>query len=288
MSIHTRQNPLKVKAANLKSKDMKRNPKKSAQHINRVFSYFHYTRQALTSGWLANPSSKSKASKSLHVQRKQMFYSMRQDLDKAAYGGYYDLMSVYKRLTDNKKVWSLTGFDIGAETQVGNYFIPTGIYNFEQAMGKRGMQVGKQLQTVYGAKGVSGYTNEMKSYARKKEWETIGKNMKNFQKVLDNCPQAWTVMSGNIGGNFKHLNLANRWIRLACKTHDYLTVFKEWELKKSATKERIVADVASLLVKRFIPIFGEGYAEVIRGVPNALEWARKIARKTDNAINLHF
>lgn len=280
----------RVKPSELVSDEMNRSnadPRKTARHMNTVFSYYYALMNSLKDARTKTKSTKGKA----------LAKAMIHDLEKAAaVGGYTtgSLTSIWKHLIDNDGKW--TGGYInennvtaaGGAGAEGGYVIPQGILTFEAEMQKRAQKVAKGLQSIYGSKGVRQYQRELEAYQTNEDWKKIGKRMDQISKVLEKLPEAWAFMiCSPRATDMKYLRVTKSWLTLGAYAYKGANMYLNSDLVKgkSSDTEKFAA-VAAFVIETAVPHFGSAYGEVIKGVPNAMKFMAKHRKRMNDAIAL--
>ncbi len=282
-----------IKASQLKSSQMMDpscNRKNAATHMNSTFHYYHKLINAL----------KKAGDDATTPTARRLARDMYTDMQTVC--GYYKigvrpntLYGVFDYLSDNNNIWDRNQmFEAGVPAPLamagGGYYLPTGIVNFETDMQTRGQKVASEIAKIFNqkpAKISNNYKPDFEKWKREKEWKDVAEWTDKVNKALGNLPQAWAVVTYSAGkANIPYLETTQRWLNLASYGHKMLTRYREWETTdfKNPDNQKVVIEVAAYFIKTTVPVFGAAYAEVIRGLPNAMKLMESQRKKMDDAI----
>lgn len=253
--------------------------------MNNVFRYYAKMYNAI----------KESKSKTNSQNAKDIADRMMKDMEDCAHSGVAlfggDLVGVWKYLIKNNNVWDRDSYfekvvpPAMSPLSAGGYVIPIGIIAFEEALAKRAQTVSTDLQSVFGERGVTQYQRNLKAMKTKDDWEGIGKNLGNLNKVITNGDKIWTAVIGTkIPGTY--VKTITNWIEMGGYVHKFCDGYMKWERKgfQDPKLEGVCVEIAATLIDKFVPVFGSAYADVIRGVPKAAAFYSKMRTRMDDAI----
>jgi hypothetical protein len=258
---------------------MQRNTQMTAQVMQGAFCTYYQGHQAANkiTDVLYRRNYSEPAKKKIWDMRSAMQKDLR---DAADLWGWNDLKWCFEHMAKNGGKY----LDDTWNGWKGICNIPMGVSNFLDEIEKRGGKFSRSISDF----------NALKDKARREaeagRWKECGETMGKIKTNLDTYgPYLWVCIPGNPGQAPKYVELIGKCIGYAGTVHGVLSkgldaeaALHKLRFDPNAKRDLFVETMAGIVGG--LPIFGQLYAEAIRGVPNAIDYFRKIARERDAMI----
>lgn len=267
-----------IKPSQIKSPSMQRNKEMTAQVMQGAFNtYYEGWNAPKRIGELLRQRSYSKAGQDIV---NSLRYAMEKDLKSTCCTGWYDLYFTFKHIYNSNGSF----YDDNWNGWKGYCNIPMGVSNFIDALESKGSSFATSASDFLRAQ------NDAKRAADAGRWDKVGEHLGTIKSTLEDYgPYLWICIPGNPGKAPRYVELVAKCIDYAGQVHGALDKGLKGEQKLNSAhndpnfKRDIYAETMAAVVSR-LPVMGPLYAEVIRGVPNAIDYFKKIARERDAAI----
>ncbi|MDX2270213.1 MAG: hypothetical protein NW208_19080 [Bryobacter sp.] len=268
-----------IKPIQIMAPSMQRNKEMTAQVMQGAFNTYY-------SGWKAvDRISDIYYSRTYSKPAKDKIYAlknaMQKDLKSACCTGWYDLHFTFKHMYENNGSF----YDDNWDGYKGYCNIPMGVSNFIQTIEKRGGKFSQSASDFLRAQ------QEAQRQAKLGQWEKVGEQLGSIKSNLETYgPYLWVCIPGNPGKAPHYVELIAKCIDYAGQIHGTLDkgLKAEQTLDRAKNdpnfKKDLFVETMAAVVGR-LPVMGPLYAEVIKGVPNAIAYFTKIAKERDATIN---
>lgn len=267
-----------ISGSQIKAPSMQRNSDRTAQVMQGAFNTYFAGWQAARK--ITDVMYQRKYSQFAQDKIRSLRSAMESDLKSACCSGWYDLHFTFKHIYQNNGSFRDDTSD--GWNQICN--IPLGVSNFIAAMEERGKEFPNSASDYIKAQ------NEAKRQADAGRWEKVGEQLDSIKSSLETyAPYLWVCIPGNPGTAPKYVDTVAKCIDYAGQIHGALNKGLKAEQNVNSAKNDpnfkrdLFVETMAAVVER-LPIMGTLYAEAIRGVPNAIDYFKKIARERDAAI----
>lgn len=267
-----------IKPSQIKAPSMQRNKEMTAQVMQGAFNtYFQ--------GWKAarritDVMYQRNYSKTAQDKIYALRWAMEKDLKSVCCTGWYDLHFTFKHIYQNNGSFN----DDTWNGWKGYCNIPMGVSNFIDAVEKKGGSFAQSAGAFIRAQ------NDAKRAADEGRWDKVGEHLGTIKSTLEDYgPYLWVCIPGNPGKAPHYVELVAKCIDYAGQIHGALDKGLKGEQRLHAAKNDpnfkrdIYVETMAAVVGR-LPVMGPLYAEVIKGIPGAIDYFKKIARERDAAI----
>lgn len=257
---------------------MQRNKNMTAQVMQGAFNVYYQGFQAAQK--VTDVLYQRSYSQAAQKQIRNMRSALESDLKSACCTGWYDLYFTFKDIAANNGNFKDDTWD----GYKGICNIPMGVSNFLGVIESKGGQFANSVAEFNRAQ------SEAKRLAEAGRWSEVGEVMEKVKGTIEDYgPYLWVCIPGNPGTAPPYVEKVAKILGYAGQIHGALSKGLKAEQNLHAMKfdpnfkQDVFVETLAAVVGR-LPIMGPLYAEVIRNVPNAIQYFKKIARERDAMI----
>lgn len=247
----------------------------TASFMQSAFDLYYQAHEAARQiGWQID-------SRKLNLEAQRKIVDLRSKMEKdilAAADKWHqsDLKWCFKHLAKNKGFWK----DDSWNGWKGICNLPVGVHDFLSTVEERGRKVIDSYAEW------QHYQANLRQLAQAKQWEKLGPQLDMAGKVLDKVtPQIWVALGASKETAASRGGLVCKWVGFAGIVHNCLSTYLKVRYHESGAERAALAEAAALVVQG-LPIFGQLYADVIRGIPNLMRFFENYGARTRQAIEM--
>jgi hypothetical protein len=271
-----------IKPSQILAPSMQRNKEMTAQVMQGAFNTYYEGWQAVDR--ITDVIYQRNYSKAAEDKIYALRYAMEKDLKDTCCAGWYDLHFTFKHIYQNNGFFR----DDTWNGWKGYCNIPLGVSNFIDAIEKKGGSFAHSAGEFIRAQ------NDAKRAADEGRWDKVGEHLRKIKSILEKYgPYLWVCIPGNPGKAPHYVGLVAKCIDYAGQIHGALdkglkleqklhALHNDPHFKRNDPNFKYFETMAAVVGR--LPVMGSLYAEVLRGIPGAINYFKKIARERDAAI----